>query len=130
MSRAPTRRAHGEGAIHPRHDGRGEGAAYVLTTAGHRVRKRVYGATREEAHAKITALIGDSQRGLPVSATSQQVGDYLTYWLHHVAGPAVRPSTFRSYETYVRLYLIPGLGTKRLDRLSAREIRIWLNGLR
>jgi integrase len=130
MSRGPTRRANGEGTIYQRKDGRWEGAAYVLTTAGRRVRKRVYGATREQAHAKITALIGDSQRGIAVAATAQNVGDYLGYWLQEVARPKVRASTFRSYETYVRIYLIPGLGTKRLDRLTARDIRTWLNSVR
>jgi integrase len=30
----------------------------------------------------------------------------------------------------VRLYLVPGLGSKRLDRLSVREVQTWMTGLR
>ena len=130
MSRRTSRRANGEGTIYQRKDGRWEGAAYVLTTTGRRARKRVYGRTREEVHAELTAMIGGSHRGLPVSATSQSVADYLTFWLEEVARAKVRPSTFRSYETFVRLYLIPGLGKKKLGRLSATDIRVWLNRTR
>lgn len=129
MTRRGGRRANGEGTIYQRQDGRWEGAGYVLTTSGHHARKRVYGRTREEAHTKLTALIGASHQGVPVSATAQTVGAYLTYWLEEVARAKVRASTFRSYETYVRLYLVPGLGKKRLDRLTAKDVRIWLNRL-
>jgi len=37
------------------------------------------------------------------------------------------PST---YETLTRLYVLPGLGSKRLDKLTLRDVRSWLNKLR
>ncbi len=58
---------------------------------------------------------------------SQTVGAYLAYWLREVIEPNRAPLTASTYETLVRLYLIPGLGSKRLDRLSVRDVQSWLN---
>jgi len=116
--------------VYRRKDGRWEGAGFVLTTAGTTKRLRVYGRTREEAHSKLTEALARHRRGVPIVATTHTVGGYLTEWLETVARRRVRPSTYRSYETYVRLYLIPGLGKKRLDRLSARDIRLFLDQVR
>ena len=78
-------RGNGEGTVYRRKDGRYEAAAYVLTTAGTRKRVRVYGRTRQEASAKLTELLAQNRRGVPVSVADQTVGDYLEYWLEHVA---------------------------------------------
>lgn len=127
---SPTRRANGEGTVYKRQDGRWEGAAFVLTSAGVGERRRVYGRTREEAHRAVTKLVRQSHQGLPVAATSQSVEQYLTYWINEVARHRVRPLTFRTYEMFVREHLIPGLGKKRLHRLTARDIRLFLNSKR
>ena len=41
---------------------------------------------------------------------------------------AVRPTTYPKYEVMVRLYLRPGLGRYRLDRLSVATVQAFLNG--
>jgi integrase len=120
------RRANGEGTLYQRADGRFEASAYVWTTAGVRARRSVYGRTREEAHKRLTHLLRQSQQGAPVAATSQTVGQYLEYWLEHVARHQVRPLTYRTYAIYVRKHLMPGLGKRRLARLSAQDIRTFL----
>ncbi len=48
------------------------------------------------------------------------VEQWLTEWL--TTKTALRPTTLRSYESQVRLYLIPHLGHLRLDRLRAAHI--------
>jgi hypothetical protein len=35
-----------------------------------------------------------------------------------------------TYETLTRLYVLPGLGAKRLDKLTLRDVRSWLSKLR
>jgi hypothetical protein len=55
------------------------------------------------------------------------VGEYLDYWLAEAAGPAVRPTTYAKYEFIVRLYLRPGLGQHRLDRLSVQTVQSFFN---
>ena len=44
--------------------------------------------------------------------------------------PNLAPKTTERYALLTRLYLVPGLGAKRLDRLQVRDIRTWLNRLR
>ena len=39
-------------------------------------------------------------------------------------------ATTERYLLLTRLYLIPGFGEKRIDRLQVRDIRTWLNRLR
>ncbi|WP_440064734.1 tyrosine-type recombinase/integrase [Streptosporangium sp. OZ121] len=58
------------------------------------------------------------------------MADYLTHWLDHVAVHTIRPSTLARYRTCVRLYLIPALGAKKLTRLTAKDVRVWLDQLR
>ena len=96
----------------------------MLTAAGGRSRKRVYGRTRAEVFEKLAELQRLSRRGLPVTSSAVTVGSYLQGWLQGVARESVRPSTFRSYEMYVRLHLIPALGAKRLTRLSPTDVRL------
>ncbi len=56
-----------------------------------------------------------------------KLGEYLDYWLENIARPAARPTTYAKYETITRLYLRPGLGRYRLDRLSVAVVQSWLN---
>ena len=125
--RQQRRRANGEGTIGRRKDGRYEAKVFVRCSDGSYSRRSVYGKTRAECRAEMLKLQARAESGLPVSTTTLTVGDYLTYWLHQVAEPAVRRTTFASYEPLVRLYLIPGLGRRRLRDLRAPHIRTWLN---
>ncbi|TDO06531.1 hypothetical protein EV580_6627 [Mycobacterium sp. BK086] len=59
--------ANGEGTLYRRKDGRWEGAAYVPTASGKRKRIRIYGKTKDEARAKLTARLSDADRNIPVS---------------------------------------------------------------
>lgn len=129
---APKRktRANGEGTIYQRKDGRWEAAGYVLAADGSRKRIRVYGTTRKDAADKIAEKIADSNRGLPIATADSTVSVYLAYWLNSVAVHRLRENTHTRYATCIRLYLKPGLGTKKLARLTAKDIRTFLDRLR
>jgi integrase len=129
-TRGPRRRANGEGTLYQRADGRWEGAAYIRDATGQTTRVRVYGKTRREAADKLTKKINDHRQNAPRTAQDPSVADYLTHWLEHVAVHTVRPSTLARYRTCVRLYLIPALGAKKLTRLTAKDVRLWLDQLR
>lgn len=55
--------------------------------------------------------------------------EYLTRWLADVVKPNLEPMTFAYYEAMVRLYIIPGLGSKQLDELETYDVQAWLNKL-
>ncbi len=118
-------RGNGEGSIFPYRNGF---AAYVWVTKpdGKRQRKYVYGKTRDEVHDKWIKLHQQARQG-PVATRIPTLGDYLTYWLSEVVKPNLAPLTAATYETLVRLYIVPELGAKRLDRLDLRSVQTWIN---
>jgi integrase len=92
-------------------------------------RKVVYGDSWEEARAKLTQLVARSEQGIPVPDRSARVRAYLEYWLAAYVAE-LRPTTARGYESAVRLHLIPGLGSKQLDKLTAQDVRLFLAAVR
>lgn len=123
-------RANGDGTVYQRKDGRWEAAGYVLAPGNTRKRVRVYGSSREEALAKLTEKIAASNRGIPIVTAQGSLAAYLTYWLENVAVHQLRETTHTRYTAVVEQYLIPGLGRKKLAKLTARDVRTWLNHLR
>lgn len=123
-------RANGDGTVYQRKDGRWEAAGYVLAPGNTRKRVRVYGTTRKDALAKLTEKIAASNRGLPVPSAQGSLAAYLTYWLENVAVHQLRENTHTRYTACVNRYLVPGLGKKKLTKLTAKDVRSWLNQLR
>ncbi|MFJ9835592.1 tyrosine recombinase XerC [Streptomyces sp. NPDC101169] len=121
------KRGNGEGSIYPYRNGF---AAYVWVTTpdGNRKRKYVYGPTRKDVHEKWLKLHSEAKKG-PVETNTPTLTNYLAYWLKEVVEPNLRPLTAATYETTVRLYIVPLLGAKRLDRLTVQDMRGWLNKL-
>ncbi len=55
---------------------------------------------------------------------------YLAYRLENVAIHHLREITHTRYTACVNRYLIPGLGKKKLTKLTAKDVHAWLNQLR
>lgn len=121
------KRGNGEGSIYPYRNGF---AAYVWvnTPDGRRKRKYVYGPTRAVVHEKWVKLHAEASKG-PVASSTPTLAQYLAYWLREVVEPELKPKTAETYAMHVRLYIVPGLGKKRLDKLTVRDVRAWLNDL-
>jgi integrase len=118
-------RANGEGSLFAYRNGY---AAYVWVTtpAGNRERKWIYGQDREELHNRWINLQKQAKSG-PVASKVPKLGEFLTYWLEEVVRPNLAPATYVNYELFVRQHIMPGLGAKRIDRLSVRDIQTWIN---
>jgi integrase len=54
----------------------------------------------------------------------------VTGWLAEVVRPNLAPLTYATYETFARLYIVPGVGAMRLDRVQVRDVQTWLNKIR
>ncbi|MEU2901696.1 site-specific integrase [Streptomyces globisporus] len=121
------KRGNGEGSIYPYKNGF---AAYVWVTKpdGKRARKYAYGKTRDEVHDKWLNLHAEAKKG-PVATRHRTLAAFLAYWLDSIVKPNLAPLTYVSYEGYVRLYIAPQLGAKRLDKLTVRDVREWLTKL-
>ncbi len=127
-SRPSDQAAERRGSIFPYRNGYAA-YAWVTTPDGERKRKWVYGKTHDEVHEKWIKLQTRARQG-PMPTTTPTLASYLAYWLREVVEPNLAPKTTEKYALLTRLYLVPGLGGKRLDRLQVRDIRTWLNRLR
>ncbi len=122
------RRGSGEGSIYPYVHGF-RAYTWVTTPTGRRQRKYVSAKTREEAHRKLLLLQQATTRG-PVVTRVPTLESYLAAWLDEVIRPSLAPSTASNYDLFSRLYIVPSLGSKRLDRVTVRDVQQWVNRLR
>ncbi|MYX32268.1 MULTISPECIES: site-specific integrase [unclassified Streptomyces] len=120
------RNPNGAGTITKRKDGRYQAAVYVLQPDGTRARKFAYGKTWAECDIKRRELLDKVESGIPVPTRSARLGEWLPYWLENVIKPRRKRTTFAKYEVHVRLYLVPLLGSKKLEALSVADVRRFL----
>jgi integrase len=121
------RRVNGEGSVYKRGDGYWVGAFDVSTTSGARKRVVVYGKTLAEAREKLAKVQQDVRSGIPVPDKVWKLGPYLDYWLENFVRRNRRPATHNLYEMIVRLYLKPGLGSRKLTSLTVPMLQEFLN---
>jgi hypothetical protein len=57
------------------------------------------------------------------------VGQFVHRWLEETFAPNLAPLTSATYESHVRNYIEPGIGSLRLDRLQVTDVQAWLNCL-
>lgn len=125
---APRKRnPNGAGSIWQRKDGRFEARVYVPQPDGTRKRKTVYGATWEECDEKRQELVRRDRQGIPTPSRSAKLSEWLPYWLEEHIKPNRKRTTYIKYEMHVRLYLVPLLGTRRLESLTTANVRRMLS---
>ena len=80
-------------------------------------------------HAKWLELQRLAGQG-PVATRLPTLDQYLNYWRGEVVRPNLAPATATSYDMFVRHYIKPDLGARRLDKLTVRDVQSWLGQLR
>ncbi|MER0429166.1 tyrosine-type recombinase/integrase [Streptomyces microflavus] len=127
---APKKRnPNGAGSIWRRKDGRYEARVYVPQPDGTRKRKAVYGSTWDECDAKRQELVLRDRQGIPTPTRSAKLSEWLPYWLEEFVRDDRKKTTYAKYETHVRRYLIPHIGSKRLETLGAADVRRMLTAV-
>ncbi|MFL9683992.1 tyrosine-type recombinase/integrase [Streptomyces sp. KL110A] len=126
MATQRKRNPNGAGTITQRSDGRYQAAVYVLQPDGTRARKFAYGKTWAECDAKRRALLDKVDNGVPVPTRSMKLSEWLPYWLDNIVKPRRKKTTAAKYEVHIRLYLVPMLGSKRLESLGVADVRRFL----
>ncbi|WP_431897320.1 site-specific integrase [Nonomuraea sp. bgisy101] len=102
----------------------------MTTPGGEPKKKWAYGSSREEVHEKYIRLQSEARKG-PVATKVPTLAVRAAYWLREVViEPNYAPLAVVTYETHLRLYILPYLGAKRLDKLTVRDVREWVNKLR
>ena|SRR5450755_1667325 len=78
--------------------------------------------------AAIPSLVGDTASSIRLSNDRASVGSPPDPHPARNCG-SHRPGA-ANHEMFTRLYITPKLGSRRLDKLTVREVQTWLNGLR
>lgn len=116
-------RAKGDGSLFKDSRGTWTGVVELPSTDGKRRQKRVRSKDRNTAIRKLKELRADVEAGRVATTGSTTVEKWLTHWVETIVKPNRAPNTYRSYEQTIRLHIVPHKGHKRLDRLTAQDIR-------
>jgi hypothetical protein len=94
----------------------------LVTADGHRIRKKVSGATKAEVLRKLRDLRSELNAGLPVPDDRQTVAAFLDRWLTASLPGQVSEKTLDSFADTVRLHIKASLGRKVLRKLSVSDV--------
>lgn len=115
------RRSPREGSVYELTDGSWRGAVAWTDPDGKRHRRYVRGRTSADARANVDKLRERLRLGVLEPAGAGTVGEYLTSWIERYRS-RVRPSTWRGFESHLRVYWIPSLGKVRMTRLTSADV--------
>lgn len=124
------RRADGEGNVRQKRPNLWE----ARIVAGHKkdgspIYKYVSGRTQKEAYEKLRELIAE-YRNVELTEDSQiTVEEWLQKWMDEYMLFSIREQTWKSYESVIRLHIIPNLGNKKVASLTTTILQKFYNKL-
>jgi integrase len=111
-----------EGTIALRKDGRWCARIDLGYQNGKRRRKSIYGYTRAEVAAALTATLANTAKGEPIPDARATVASLIKQWLDSIAVTR-KPRTCEFYELTARLHVIPDLGRIQLSKLEPMTVQ-------
>ena len=76
--------------------------------------------TRRQAEAELAKLLNELADGRYVAPTVETVETYARHWLEAIAPASCSAITLERYASRIRAYIIPGLGSTKLQALTDR----------
>ncbi len=134
-SRSTPRRPRGTGALFVKRDSAGRETWYGKWRAGAvQVKRRIgpkripstrEGLTRTQAEAELRRLIGSVEHAVALRerVTVEEAGRLL---IANLQAKGRKRATIETYESLVRVHLVPFFGTHTLDRIGRREIEAFI----
>ena len=124
------RRPSGDGMVRQRPNGLWEGRIVAGHKAdGRPIFRSVFARTQKELMAKLDAL-KETYCGISLTEDSiLTLGEWLEKWFEGKRR-SLRPSTVQYYESMIRTYIIPRLGSRRLTQLTATEVGLFCSELK
>ena len=117
------RRASGEGMLRRR--GRRWEARIIIGHAedGKPIFHHISGKTQKEALTKLRQAL-DDYRDVDLTEDSRiSLKEWLERWMNDYMSVSIRESTLKGYQAYIKNYIVPHLGDKRIDKLTTHEIQ-------
>ena len=119
------KRKAGDGTVRQRKDGRWEGRVVIgYDDNGYPKTKNVLAKTKKECVEKLQKLKEDCGGLKPEKVRPEMpFGDWLTYWYENHSKPKIRPTTQETYESRIRLHIIPEIGDIPLNKLTQNDLQ-------
>ena len=119
------KRKAGDGTVRQRKDGRWEGRIVIgYDDNGYPKTKNVLAKTKKECVEKLQKLKEECGGLKPEKVRSEMVfGDWVTYWYENHSKPKIRPTTQETYESRIRLHIIPEIGDIPLNKLTQNDLQ-------
>ena len=111
------RRGNNEGSIYRQQNGLWRAAVSI----GVGKRKYLSGQTRQEVAKKLTDVLKAKQDSTPIPSGRLTFARYAIDWLSSVR-LARRPKTYESYESSLRIHIVPQLGHIQLNKLTPSDL--------
>ena len=119
------RRANGEGNIRKRKDGRWEGRYTVGrdSATGKPIYKNVLGKTQAETKQKLKAAMEASAEIDYQKCRDYTVETWVTTWLENYTKLNLRPSTYKTYQGFLKNHIKPQIGSIPLEKLTSLDLQ-------
>ena len=126
------KRKSGEGTVRLRKDGRWEGRVVIgYDDKGLPKTKNVLAKTKAECVEKLNILKYSVTPAIPAKVgVGMPFGEWVEFWYENHCKPIVCPNTQRGYEDFIRLYILPKLGSVPLNKLTANDLQQFINWMR
>ena len=126
------KRKNGQGTVRLRKDGRWEGRQIVVYDENGKAKtKSVLAKTKAECLEKLKQLQNSCGTAKPLKIKpDMRFGDWIGYWYETHCRPTIRPTTQKSYEEWIYVHAIPGLGHIPLNKLTQADFQKFLNEMK
>lgn len=94
-----------------------------VDATGRTKKKRVQAPTRSGVIAKREEVARGLLRGDITPGTVPTVEAWTTYWVEKILPARLRPGPLKNYRGYVRHYIVPVIGSLRLDKVTPASVR-------
>ncbi len=121
-----TRRGNGEGSITQRKSDNLWQAAITIginPKTGVPQRKFFYGKERKDVANKLNAALVDLANNNITDSKNLTTGNWLDIWLETYGKINLKPRTYESYESFIRLHIKPDVGKIKLKDLKQRDVQ-------
>jgi integrase len=129
MAAKNVRRANGDGGLTQRSNGLWVGSVELPPRDGKRRRREVTSMDYEKCLRKLRQLRRDIEDGMEPVTDRTTVEKWLTEWLDTIIKRDVKPTTHATYTSTVNAQIVPRIGSKRLGKITPRDVRAMCDGI-
>jgi len=120
---AKRRRPKGEGGVYQRADGLWCASVELPSPDGKRRRKVICRKAKDAVIRELRDAKKELEKLGNLETRSTPLNDWAAHWLERIAPKDIKPRTLAGYKTVINGYVLPILGKKTLNKITAQDVR-------